>query len=112
MSDRPQHTIILPYFCREEVERYLTIAQQLSQFPKPKCDVTFLLASSPKTETDQELVDAYSKLGKTVAFACPTQSLATPKAQERCFGTAWNTCKQTAMAVTDLAFGWNRTWHR
>ena len=79
MSDRPQHTIILPYFCREEVERYLTIANRLAQFPKPNCDVTFLLASSPKTETDQELVEAYSKLGKTIAFACPTQIFGYPE---------------------------------
>ena len=79
MSDRPQHTIILPYFCREEVERYLIIAKRLAEFPKPKCDVTFLLASSPKTETDQELVEAYSKLGKTIAFACPTQIFGYPE---------------------------------
>ena len=79
MSDRPQHTIILPYFCREEVERYLTIAQRLAKFPTPKCDVTFLLASSPKTDTDQELVEAYSKLGKTIAFACPTQIFGYPE---------------------------------
>ena len=79
MSDRPQHTIILPYFCREEVDRYLKIAERLAQFPTPKCDITFLLASSPKTETDDELVAAYSKLGKTIAFACPTQIFGYPE---------------------------------
>ena len=79
MSDRPQHTVILPYFCREEVDRYLMIAERLAQFPAPKCDITFLLASSPKTETDDELVAAYSKLGKTIAFACPTQIFGYPE---------------------------------
>jgi len=79
MSDRPQHTVILPYFCREEVDRYLKIAERIAQFPAPKCDVTFLLASSPKTETDEDLVAAYSKLGKTIAFACPTQIFGYPE---------------------------------
>lgn len=79
MSTPKQHTVILPYFCREEVDRYLKIAERLATFPKPKCEVTYLLASSPKTETDQDLVDAYSKLGKTIAFACPTQIFGYPE---------------------------------
>ena len=79
MPNRPHHTIILPYFCRAEVDRYLKVAERLAQFPAPKCDITFLLASSPKIETDEELVAAYSKLSKTITFACSTQIFGYPE---------------------------------
>jgi hypothetical protein len=79
MSQPKQHTVILPYFCRDEVDRYLKIADRLRQFPKPKCDVTYLLASSPKTSTDQELVEAFAELGTAIPFACPTQIFGYPE---------------------------------
>ena len=103
MSDRPQHTVILPYFCREEVERYLKIAERLAQFPAPKCDVTFLLASSPKTETDEDLVAAYSKLGKTIAFACPTQIFGYPEGPGAMF---WD-CMEYLQAKNDGGDGFS-----
>ena len=74
-----RHIVILPYFCQEEVERYLCIADRLATFPEPKCEVTYLLASSPKTETNQPLVDRYSKLGNAIPFACPTQIFGYPE---------------------------------
>ena len=74
-----QHIVILPYFCQEEVDRYLKIAARLAEFPAPQCNVTYLLASSPKTETSQQLVDAYSQLGNTIPFACPTQIFGYPE---------------------------------
>ena len=103
MSDRPQHTVILPYFCREEVDRYLKIAERIAQFPAPKCDVTFLLASSPKTETDEDLVAAYSKLGKTIAFACPTQIFGYPEGPGAMF---WD-CMEYLQANNDGGDGFS-----
>ena len=103
MPDRPQHTVILPYFCREEVDRYLLIAERLAQFPAPKCEVTFLLASSPKTETDDELVAAYSKLGKTIAFACPTQIFGYPEGPGAMF---WD-CMEYLQANNDGGDGFS-----
>ena len=103
MSVRPKHTIILPYFCREEVDRYLKIAERLAEFPAPKCDVTFLLASSPKTETDDELVAAYSKLGKTIAFACPTQIFGYPEGPGAMF---WD-CMEYLQANNDGGDGFS-----
>ncbi len=103
MPDRPQHTVILPYFCREEVDRYLLIAERLAQFPAPKCEVTFLLASSPKTETDDELVAAYSKLGKTIAFACPTQIFGYPEGPGAMF---WD-CMEYLQANNDDGDGFS-----
>ncbi len=73
-----QHNIILPYFCQEEVVRYLKIAARLKSFPEPAGGYRFLLASSPRTKTSTALVEAYSQLGTTIPFACPTQVFGYP----------------------------------
>jgi archaeosine-15-forming tRNA-guanine transglycosylase len=79
MTTNKKHVIILPYFCQEEVDRYLQIAARLRTFPKPNVACDFLLASSPRTETSQSLVNAYSELGNTIPFACPTQIFGYPE---------------------------------
>lgn len=79
MPDKKKHIVILPYFCQEEVERYLRIAERIASFKKPNVECEFLLASSPRTETSQQLVETYSKLGKTIPFACPTQIFGYPE---------------------------------
>ncbi len=79
MDANKKHIIILPYFCQEEVDRYLKIAQRLKSFPQPNVQCDFLLASSPRTETNQQLVNTYSELGKTIPFACPTQIFGYPE---------------------------------
>jgi len=79
MSINKKHIVILPYFCQDEVVRYLKIAERIKSFPKPKVECEFLLASSPRTETSPELVEAYSKLGRTIPFACPTQIFGYPE---------------------------------
>ena len=79
MSNQKKHIVILPYFCQEEVDRYIKIAARIKTFPKPNVQCEFLLASSPRTETSQELVDTYSELGPTTAFACPTQIFGYPE---------------------------------
>ena len=73
MDKKKKHVVILPYFCQEEVERYLAIAERMKSFPTPNVSCDFLLASSPRTETSEELVAAFTELGTAVAFACPTQ---------------------------------------
>jgi hypothetical protein len=72
------HNIILPYFCDEEVDRYLKIAARLRTFPQPAGGYRFVLASSPRTETSRALFEAYSSLGTTIVFACPTQTFGYP----------------------------------
>lgn len=79
MSNQKKHIVILPYFCHEEVDRYIKIAARIKSFPKPNVECEFLLASSPRTETSQELVEAYSELGPTTPFACPTQIFGYPE---------------------------------
>lgn len=79
MVQSAKHFIILPYFCDEEVIRYLKIAERLKSFPVPEGGYHFLLASSPKAKTNSMLVNAYSKLGQTIPFACPTQTFGYPE---------------------------------
>ena len=73
------HIIVLPYFCQEEVDRYLKIAQQIASFPSPRVEVHYLLAASPRTETSVELERAFEGLGKVVSFQCPTQIFGYPE---------------------------------
>jgi hypothetical protein len=79
MSNDRRNVVILPYFCEEEVERYLKIAEKISTFPRPDQYCEFLLAASPRTTTSQRLIDAYSALGKTTAFQSPTQIFGYPE---------------------------------
>lgn len=79
MSAKKKHIVILPYFCQEEVDRYLKIAKCLKSFPVPSVEVVYLLASSPKTVTNDALVAAYSELGTAIPFACPTQIFGYPE---------------------------------
>ncbi len=79
MTMTRKHVVILPHFCDEEVDRYLRIAEHLKSWPKPQVQTDFLLAASPKREPSQRLVDAYSSLGKTIPFKCPTQIFGYPE---------------------------------
>lgn len=79
MSAKPKHIVILPYFCEEEVDRYLQIAQRIKSYPVPDVDCDFLLASSPRTQTNKSLVAAFSEIGTTIPFACPTQIFGYPE---------------------------------
>ncbi len=72
------HVIVLPYFCQNEVERYLKIAHRLRQFPRPNCNIHFLLANSPRIEPDSRLYRSYSQIAPCTSFACPTQVFGYP----------------------------------
>ena len=74
-----RHVVILPYYCDEEVTRYLRIAERIAEFPKPEVPCDYLLAASPRTEHSVELEAEFSKLGKTIAFQCPTQIFGYPE---------------------------------
>lgn len=76
---RRRHIVILPYYCQEEVDRYLKIAEKIESFPKPAAEVDYLLAASPRTQHSQSLHDAYSKIGNAISFQCPTQIFGYPE---------------------------------
>ena len=79
MTENRKHVVILPHFCEEEVNRYLQIAEFLKTWSKPKVEMDFLLAASPKREPSQRLADAYRELGKVTLFQCPTQIFGYPE---------------------------------
>jgi len=79
MMPEQTHIIVLPYYCQDEVARYLTIARQLADYPRPDAQVHYLLASSPRTEPSQELEEAYSSLGPCTSIQCPTQIFGYPQ---------------------------------
>ncbi len=98
MKTPPQHVIILPYFCDEEVTRYLKIAARLRTFPQPAGGYHFLLASSPRTKTSSQLVAAYSKIGQAIPFACPTQVFGYPEGPTAMF---WDCMEYLAKYFSD-----------
>jgi len=74
-----QHVVILPYFCDDEIKRYLKIADKLRSFPQPDADVHYLLACSPRRSPSPELYAAYSELAPCTSFQCPTQVFGYPQ---------------------------------
>lgn len=98
MKSDPQHVVILPYYCDEEVARYLKIAERLKEFPAPRGGYHFLLASSPRTATNHSLVDAYSAIGTTIPFACPTQIFGYPEGPTAMF---WDCMEYLAENFSD-----------
>ena len=76
---RKRHIVILPYYCQEEVERYLKIAEKIQTFPQPETEVDYLLAASPRAQHSLSLFNAYSKIGNTIAFQCPSQVFGYPE---------------------------------
>ena len=77
--ERKRHIIILPYYCQQEVDRYLQIADKIASFPAPSVEVDYLLAASPRAEHNQPLFDAYNKIGNAISFQCPTQIFGYPE---------------------------------
>lgn len=74
-----KHVVILPYFCDEEIKRYLKIVDRMGQFPKQKCEWQFLLAASPRIKPSDELRLACEKVAPTDSFQCPTQIFGYPE---------------------------------
>ena len=89
------HVIILPYFCDDEIRRFVRVADALLQFPQPQCNYHFLLASSPKIETSQELVSAFRRVGNCSTFACPTQVFGYPEGPTAMYWDAMEHVAQT-----------------
>ena len=79
MVNKKQHIVILPYYCEDEVQRYLKIADFLKSQPKSKTEHCFLLAASPLATTSDELLNAYSQLAPTYHFKCPSQVFGYPE---------------------------------
>lgn len=103
------HTIILPYFCQEEVDRYLKIVdhiQRLSQqnqsgnVSKLEAEVSFqfLLAASPRFECSQALEAACQAVAPTHSFQCPTQVFGYPEGPSAMF---WDSMEYVGQHLAD-----------
>ena len=80
-----KHVVILPYFCDEEIQRYLKIIKRMEQFPQQECEWQFLLAASPRTKPSQILLEACQRVAPTESFQCPTQIFGYPEGPSAMF---------------------------
>lgn len=85
MEPKKHHVVILPYYCQDEVDRYLEIARLLKRYPIPDVSYSFLLAASPLAEKSDQLLDTYSELAPTLHYQCPTQVFGYPEGPSAMF---------------------------
>lgn len=88
MTKREKYVVILPYFCDEEVDRYLKIAGWLTQNCVTPLPCHFLLAASPRTKPNARLFNAFDQLGECSEFQCPTQVFGYPEGPTAMFWDA------------------------
>lgn len=74
-----KYTIILPYYCQEEIDRYLRIGDHLMELGPQKNEFEFLLAASPKIRPSREFERRFSRIAPTISFACPTKIFGYPE---------------------------------
>lgn len=74
-----KYTIILPYYCQEEVDRYLRIGDHLMELGPQKHEFEFLLAASPKIRPNRDFEKRFSRIAPTVSFSCPTKIFGYPE---------------------------------
>lgn len=79
------HTIILPYFCDEEVDRYERILAHMQTLGPQRSPFEFLLASSPKTTASDRLMRAALNVAPSRHFACPSQVFGYPQGPSAMF---------------------------
>lgn len=72
------HVVILPYFCDEEVARYMKIISRMAGM-RQLCQWSFLLAASPRTEPNKKLEQACAAVASTQSFQCPSQVFGYPQ---------------------------------
>ena len=79
------HTIILPYFCDAEIERYELILEHIYRLGQQQVDYEFLLAASPKISPSERLMAAASRVAPSRHFACPSQVFGYPEGPSAMF---------------------------
>ncbi len=73
------HVVVLPYFCEQEVDRFVKIVRCLGQFPAQQCQWEFLLAASPRIQPSRRLREACEAVAPTRSFQCPSQVFGYPE---------------------------------
>ncbi|MBX3418755.1 MAG: hypothetical protein KF851_14210 [Pirellulaceae bacterium] len=87
-TNQPKYVCILPYFCDEEVVRYLRTAAWLREHRNDPLPCKFLLAASPRTPLNFELESAFRELGDVHHIQCPTQVFGYPQGPTAMFWDA------------------------
>ena len=89
-----RHVVILPYFCDEEVQRYLKIIEHIGRYTKADFERQILLAASPKIEPSETLKAPCEKVAPTESFQCPTQIFGYPQGPTAMFWDAMEYIEQ------------------
>ncbi|MDD5217768.1 MAG: hypothetical protein PHN49_01310 [Candidatus Omnitrophica bacterium] len=80
-----KHVIVIPYYCPEEIERYLRIAGFMSGYTRSNVACEVLLASVLPAGPDAELFGAFSKFAPTREMQCHTQEMRYPQRASEMF---------------------------
>jgi hypothetical protein len=96
------HTIILPYFSAEEVDRYLKIVRRMGDLGSQQCEFNFLLAASPRIAPSERLELACRDVAPTHSFQCPTQIFGYPQGPTAMF---WDAMDYTQAHLQDDSDG-------
>ena len=102
MSEK-HHVIILPYYCADEVKRYVKIAEMMETFPSQNVSHSFVLAASPLAEQSDELYDAFIKLAPTTHYKCPTKVFGYPEGPTAMFWDAMDFVAQEYRGSTGFS---------
>lgn len=79
------HTIILPYFCEAEIDRYEKILEHTQKLGRQSVEFEFLLAASPKLQPSERLLRAASCVAPSRHFQCPSQVFGYPEGASAMF---------------------------
>jgi hypothetical protein len=76
-----KHIVVVPYYCADEVRRYLWIADLLKAFSETRSIIhtEFLLSPAASVGLDHSLFEAFSKLSAVNVYKCKTTAIGYPE---------------------------------
>ena len=86
-----KHIIILPYFDREEISRYVKLAGVFRRFHSNRVKYEFLLTAGRNVSPDPSLVSLYSSIAPSRSYHCQTEITGYPLGSSAMF---WETMRQ------------------
>jgi len=85
-----KHLIVIPYYCRQEVRRFLWTADHIKRMPRAKVPFEFLISSRFDAKADDRLFDVLSAIAPTKMFRCTTQQKGNPPGSKAMFFDTMN----------------------
>jgi hypothetical protein len=80
--ERMKHIVAIPYYCQEEVRRYLLIADLLRSYTRETSktvEFEFLISPAWSVNPDDALFDAFSKVSTVDLYNCKTKAVGYPR---------------------------------